>query len=35
MRVKIKQWNTVATWEWKIEQEVICTICQNAFEKPC
>jgi anaphase-promoting complex subunit 11 len=35
MKVKIKQWNAIATWVWDINNETQCTICQLPFENPC
>lgn len=35
MRVKIKQWNALATWVWDIGNEDTCAICRQPFELPC
>lgn len=35
MKVKIKQWNAIATWKWNIDSNEQCTICQQSFEAPC
>ncbi|KAM3126708.1 hypothetical protein pb186bvf_021183, partial [Paramecium bursaria] len=35
MKVRIKEWNAVATWIWNIPNQERCTICQQAFELPC
>lgn len=35
MRVKILQWNALATWVWDIENEDMCAICRHPFEQPC
>lgn len=34
MKISIKKWIKVATWNWSVEAE-FCTICQAEFETPC
>ncbi|KLU88898.1 anaphase-promoting complex subunit 11 [Magnaporthiopsis poae ATCC 64411] len=35
MKVKIKQWNAVATWRWDIPEDDVCGICQVHFDGTC
>ncbi|PNP55258.1 hypothetical protein THARTR1_04400 [Trichoderma harzianum] len=28
MKVTIKEWNSVATWQWDIPEDDVCGICQ-------
>jgi anaphase-promoting complex subunit 11 len=35
MRVKVNNWNAVATWVWDIKNQTDCTICQLSLESPC
>ncbi|TPX15337.1 uncharacterized protein E0L32_004614 [Thyridium curvatum] len=35
MKVKIKQWNAVATWRWDLPEDDVCGICQNHFDGTC
>jgi hypothetical protein len=30
MKLKIKSWQAVAVWKWKIDAD--CSICRNSFE---
>ncbi|TFJ82031.1 hypothetical protein NSK_006699 [Nannochloropsis salina CCMP1776] len=34
MKVKIKRWHAVATWQWDVNDER-CGICYTAFEACC
>ncbi|ELQ35773.1 anaphase-promoting complex subunit 11 [Pyricularia oryzae Y34] len=35
MKVKIKEWNAVATWRWDIPEDDVCGICQVHFDGTC
>lgn len=35
MKVTIKEWNTVATWQWDIPEDDVCGICQVHFDGTC
>ncbi|KAJ4291479.1 ubiquitin-protein ligase Anaphase Promoting Complex [Collariella sp. IMI 366227] len=35
MKVKITQWNAVATWRWNIPEDDVCGICQVHFDGTC
>ncbi|PKS12737.1 hypothetical protein jhhlp_000945 [Lomentospora prolificans] len=35
MKVKITQWNTVATWRWDLPEDDVCGICQVHFDGTC
>ncbi|KAI1823214.1 anaphase-promoting complex subunit 11 RING-H2 finger-domain-containing protein [Xylaria intraflava] len=35
MKVKIKEWNAVATWRWDLPEDDVCGICQVHFDGTC
>ncbi|KAL6891940.1 anaphase-promoting complex subunit 11 [Trichoderma evansii] len=35
MKVTIKEWNSVATWQWDIPEDDVCGICQAHFDGTC
>ncbi|KAK4061488.1 uncharacterized protein Triagg1_10345 [Trichoderma aggressivum f. europaeum] len=35
MKVTIKEWNSVATWQWDIPADDVCGICQMHFDGTC
>ncbi|KAK8104146.1 Anaphase-promoting complex subunit 11 [Apiospora kogelbergensis] len=35
MKVKIKEWNAVASWRWNLPEEDVCGICQVHFDGTC
>lgn len=35
MKVAIKEWNSVATWQWDIPEDDVCGICQVQFDGTC
>ncbi|KAI1759977.1 RING/U-box [Hypoxylon sp. FL1150] len=35
MKVKIKQWDAVASWRWDLPEDDVCGICQVHFDGTC
>ncbi|KAI1812586.1 anaphase-promoting complex subunit 11 RING-H2 finger-domain-containing protein [Poronia punctata] len=35
MKVKIRNWNAVATWRWDLPEDDVCGICQVHFDGTC
>mmetsp|Transcript_27098 Transcript_27098/g.19539 ORF Transcript_27098/g.19539 Transcript_27098/m.19539 type:complete len:83 (-) Transcript_27098:23-271(-) len=35
MKVQINNWFTVASWNWGIQSQSMCTICRQEYEMPC
>lgn len=35
MKVKIKEWNAVATWRWDMPEDDVCGICRVQFDGTC
>lgn len=35
MRVRIKEWNAVASWRWDMPEDEVCGICRVQFDGTC
>ena len=35
MKVKIKEWNAVASWRWDMPEDDVCGICRVQFDGTC
>ena len=35
LKIKIKEWKTVASWHWETGDEKKCSICRFAFDATC
>lgn len=35
MKVKIKQWDAVASWRWDMPEDEVCGICRVQFDFTC
>lgn len=35
MKVKIKEWNAIATWHWDMPEDEVCGICRVQFDGTC